>query len=196
MHFGPDARAPKQMENLNPNDIGAILSFMAQQSKSEINVQEALKPDPNYNNLIIITVVVAVVVGLMASGYIPPSTILQNTYIWTTFILGFIVLMLSGYMWVRIRNPPYTGSNSGKDVLYFSTTAQTQLGIESRIISGLTAVSAILFVLIPMVTYKFEGNNKRRIAAMLMTLMYMAGHAGLLKCFLQKFAIYPLSYVF
>ena len=104
--------------------------------------------------------------------------------------------MLSGYMWVKIRNPQFVGSNQMRETLYITNSPQTQLGIESRIVTGLNAAIVVVFLLITPITYKFDDNNKRRVAAMVMSLLYMAGHAGLLKAFIQKFPGYPLSYIF
>ena len=104
--------------------------------------------------------------------------------------------MLSGYMWVKIRNPPYIGSAGNRQAQYFLNSPQSQLGVESRIISALNCGIVLSFLLITVVTYKFEDNNKRRIAAMVMSLLYMAGHAGLMKIFAVKFSGYPLSYIF
>lgn len=101
--------------------------------------------------------------------------------------------MLSGYMWVKIRGPPYMGNGAAQ---YFSPSPQSQLGVESRIVSCLNAVTVIIFLLITKVTYKLNDNNKRRTAAMVMSLLYMASHASLLKIFAQKFPGYPLSYIF
>ena len=101
--------------------------------------------------------------------------------------------MLSGHMWVKIRNPPYMGPNHS---YIMKASPQAQLGIESRLVYGLTAVITALFLLIAPVTYKFDDINKRRVAAMILSLLYMAGHAGLLKIFAMKFPGYPLSYIF
>lgn len=104
--------------------------------------------------------------------------------------------MLSGYMWVKIRNPPFIGATSSGEAMYFANSPQSQLGIESRLITGINVAIVTAFLLITPITYKLEDNNKRRIAAMVMSLIYMAGHAGLLKFFTQKFPGYPFSYIF
>ena len=103
--------------------------------------------------------------------------------------------MLSGYMWVKIRNAPYLNS-SGDKVSYITPSPQAQLGIETRIVSALSAAIVTVFLLITPITYKLQDNNKRRIAAMVMSILYMAGHFGLLNIFSQKFQGYPLSYIF
>lgn len=104
--------------------------------------------------------------------------------------------MLSGYMWVKIRSPPFVGSNQKHETLYIVNSLQNQLGIESRIVTGLNAAIVIVFLLISPITYKSDDKNKRRVAAMVISLLYMAGHAGLLKAFVHKFPGYPLSYIF
>lgn len=103
--------------------------------------------------------------------------------------------MLSGYMWARIRNAPYVGSGP-EGILYIMPNPQSQFGVESRIVSGICAGTVLVFSLITTIVYKFEDNNKRRIAAMIMSLLYMAGHAALMKAFSQKFQGYPISYIF
>ena len=98
-------------------------------------------------------------------------------------------------MWTRIRNAPYIGS--GPDgPSYVMPNPQAQLGVESRIVSGLNAGTVIAFLLITTITYKFEDNNKRRIAAMIMSLLYMAGHVALMKVFSHKLPGYPISHLF
>jgi oligosaccharyltransferase complex subunit gamma len=101
--------------------------------------------------------------------------------------------MLSGHMWVKIRNPPYIGPNK---LYVMKSSPQAQFGVESKLVAALTAaVTAIVLLVVP-ITYKFDDVNKRRIAAMILSLMYMAAHSGLLKIFAMKFPGYPLSYIF
>lgn len=106
------------------------------------------------------------------------------------------MLMLSGFMWTKIRNPPLVGTTQMGETMYFVNSPQAQLGIESRIITGLNAAIVVAFLSMTHIVYKLEDNNKRRVAAMVMSLLYMAGHAGLLKLFITKFSGYPLSYIF
>lgn len=80
--------------------------------------------------------------------------------------------------------------------MYIVNNPQAQLGIESRIITGINAAIVITFLLSTHIIYKLEDHNKRRVAAMVMSLLYMAGHSGLLKLFIKKFPGYPLSYIF
>lgn len=82
------------------------------------------------------------------------------------------------------------------EIMYFSNSPQAQLGVESRIITGINAAIVIIFLLSTQIIYKLEDHNKRRVAAMVLSLLYMAGHAGLLKIFIKKFPGYPLSYIF
>lgn len=103
--------------------------------------------------------------------------------------------MMSGFMWSKIRSPPYVGSHQS-GVMYFSTSPQSQLGIESRIISLLNIVTNIIFLKIVPITYKMEDKNKRRIAAMVLSILYMLCHSSFLKAFAQKLPGYPLSYMF
>lgn len=106
------------------------------------------------------------------------------------------MVMMSGYMWSKIRSPPYIGSTQSGGTMYFSTSPQSQLGIESRIITVMNAVTVFFFLIMVPITYKMDDINKRRVAAMVLSLLYMFCHSGLLKVFAQKFPGYPLSYIF
>lgn len=96
---------------------------------------------------------------------------------------------------MRIRNAPYIGSGP-EGPTYVMPNPQAQLGIESRIVTGLTAATFLAFLLLTKVTYKFEDNNRRRIAAMVMSVLYMAGHVALMKVFSQKLPGYPITHLF
>lgn len=87
MHFGPNARAPEKYENNDPNDSSQLLRFFATQSGANINVEEVLKPGPNYSLLIVLVSVTVTLAGLILSGKLPISIILQNTYIWSVSIM-------------------------------------------------------------------------------------------------------------
>ena len=103
--------------------------------------------------------------------------------------------MLSGYMWVRIRNAPFIGQGANGPT-YIYASPQSQFGAESRIVSGLNAGTILVFLMITAVTYKFEDNNKRRIAAMIMSILYVAGHTALMKVFTQKMPMYSIPSIF
>jgi hypothetical protein len=103
--------------------------------------------------------------------------------------------MLSGIMWVRIRNSPYIGGGP-EGPSFIVPSPQSQFGAESRIVSGLNAGILILLLLITKITYAFEDNNKRRIAAMIMSLLYMAGHFAFMKIFSYKLPGYPITHLF
>lgn len=87
MHFGPEARVPKKYENNDPNDPTKLLQFFATQSQSEINIEEIMKPEPNYNLKIVLASAVVVLTGLVLSGKLPASVIFNNTYIWSVSIM-------------------------------------------------------------------------------------------------------------
>lgn len=87
MHFGPEARAPKKYENNDPNDQNTLLRFFATQSGADINVEEVLKPEPSYSLPIILVSVAVVLAGLVITGKLHVSMILQNSYVWSISIM-------------------------------------------------------------------------------------------------------------
>lgn len=86
MHFGPKSRSPNLFENMNPNDVAALLKFITIQSESTMNFESAVKKDPNYYMIFIVVCVSIAIAGLIFTGRVKASTIFQNTYIWSIFI--------------------------------------------------------------------------------------------------------------
>lgn len=103
MHFGPEARAPKKYENNDPNDQNNLLRFFATQSGADINVEEILKPEPSYSLPIILVSVTVVLAGLVITGKLPVSMILQNSYIWSISIMVNILQKIQIYIKNLIR---------------------------------------------------------------------------------------------
>ena len=99
-------------------------------------------------------------------------------------------------MWVKIRNPPFVGSTNGLDTLYVANALASQFGIESRIVAGLVFASSLIFTTSPFIVSRFEGRNKRQVAALVTSIAYLAAHAGLLKVFAMKAPGYPISHIF
>ena len=107
-HFGPDSMAPKSFENTNPNDKGALLRFVATQTGSQINEEDAFKPEKNHSALILTVSVFAILAGLMYVEFLTPAMVFKNFYIWSISIMvrlnncdlvynGFSLLSLSCY---------------------------------------------------------------------------------------------------
>lgn len=93
-HFGPESRAPKQFDNQNPNDVGAMLRFFAEQSGTQLNVDEAFKPEKNYSVSIVTLTVIAVLAGLMYVEFLTPAMVFKNFYIWSVSIMVIIFYMI------------------------------------------------------------------------------------------------------
>lgn len=75
------------MSNGAVGDIAQLVDFITTNSKSSINLEEAMKPEPNHNGLVAGIAVAALVVGLLVTGTVRPETIFQNVYIWGTIVL-------------------------------------------------------------------------------------------------------------
>lgn len=65
----------------------------------------------------------------------------MSRWIWGIFSLAFILYMLGGAMFVRIRQAPYAGAVRGRDgqavLSYIAGGYQNQFGAETYMISGL-----------------------------------------------------------
>ena len=103
-----------------------------------------------------------------------------------------VVLMTSGHMWNTIRSPPYAGQDN-KKIQIVMPQFQAQFVIESQIMAGVYAVSALL--LIGLINYvpKIESPTKQKItAAALMFLFVLTFSLGIL-LFRMKGTGYPFS---
>ena len=86
-HFGPQSRAPKLYENTNSNENGALLKFVTAQSGSQLNAEEAFKPEKNHSVLILAGTIVTILAGLMYVEFLTPAMIFKNFYIWSISIV-------------------------------------------------------------------------------------------------------------
>ena len=77
------------MSNGAVGDIAQLIEFITKNCKSSINLEEAMKPEPNHNGLVAGIAVAVLVVGLLATGTMRPETLFQNVYIWGALVLVF-----------------------------------------------------------------------------------------------------------
>ena len=113
-------------------------------------------------------------------------------------------------MWTRIRKASYLSTGPGQDIVYFASGLQKQFGIESRVISlaskkrdgrivfyllfVIAAFTALAIILLPTVISKANTRNKQRVAALVMSCLWVAGNTFFMKAFAHKFPGYAVSY--
>lgn len=98
VHFGPQAFAPTFMPSGAAGDVAKIIEFITKQSESDINIEEAFKPEPNHNGLLAVITCVAILGGLIATGTVSLKSVYQSVYLWGSFVLvKFSVLILSSF---------------------------------------------------------------------------------------------------
>lgn len=98
MHFGPDARAPTKYENNDPNNHSHLLHFFVIQSGADLNVEDSLRPGPNYSLPIFFFSISLVLGGLILTGKLPVAMIFQNSYIWSVSIM--VINSLKYYFYI------------------------------------------------------------------------------------------------
>eukprot|EP01147_Barroeca_monosierra_P001131 gene1131-4351_t len=120
-----------------------ISNFVAGISKKKIIIERP----PNYMGMMI-TVLVAIVVGgviYVLRDFV--RVVISNPRVWGWFSVVFVLMMMSGHMWLQIRGAPYTMQNQDGTVSVFSGSSQFQLGAESHaviLLYGLTAAGIVL----------------------------------------------------
>ncbi|GAA5798135.1 hypothetical protein EDC94DRAFT_536986 [Helicostylum pulchrum] len=68
--------------------------------------------------------------------------IINHKTTWTVISILIVLTMTSGYMWNRIRTPPFLMPGKNGEVNYIATGFSTQLGVESQIIASVYGVLA------------------------------------------------------
>lgn len=83
----------------------------------------------------------AVTLMATASPYILP--ILQNRNIWASISLISILLFTSGHMFNHIRKVPYIAGDGRGGISYFSTSFQSQFGLETQVVAAVCKLSLL-----------------------------------------------------
>lgn len=68
-------------------DIVKFIEFIIKQSESNLDLEEAFKPESNYNGLIAIFTGVAILAGFIVTKTVSIQSVYQSVYLWGTIVL-------------------------------------------------------------------------------------------------------------
>lgn len=99
--------------------------------------------------------------------------------------------MCSGLMWVRIRGAPLTAFDGKGRPQYLSSTLQSQLGLETCLISMLNAIATLSTILITSKIPKIRDPKYSRPATLICTVAVVCALSAQVLMFRRKMGGYP-----
>jgi oligosaccharyltransferase complex subunit gamma len=135
---------------------------------------------------------VAALVKVLWSRFVP---ILQNSRVWSSLSLMFIVHMTSGAMWNRIRGAPYSGKTDDGRPELFAGGQQSQYQIETQIISLIYAVLALCLIVMIKHIPKIANANTQRVAVYAAMGVFLGVYSWLISIFRNKSGGYPYKII-
>ncbi|KAJ3147862.1 oligosaccharyl transferase subunit ost3/OST6 [Geranomyces michiganensis] len=118
------------------------------------------------------------------------ATVITSRKLWTVALIAWSVLMCSGFMWNRIRGPPYTGMRDNKPEIV-APGFQNQFILETQIVGILYAAISITFVLIVTRIPQLSDPTQQRTATYALVIVFMLLYSTMLKFFKLKNSAYP-----
>ncbi|KAG8887131.1 oligosaccharyl transferase subunit ost3/OST6, partial [Tulasnella sp. 403] len=152
--------------DFNHNSFDA--DIFAQRLSGHTPVPIPYSPPPNYALIGTVAAISfsTVLAYVLFGSYI--AAVLTSRWVWGAGSLGFIVVMLAGFMFVRIRSSPYfqmvRGPGGAPTLSYIAGGYQNQLGAETHIIGGLYAVLAISQIMILQYAPRVPSHMRQRAA--------------------------------
>lgn len=148
----------------------------------------------NYNRIAInaaITCIFAVVASIFRKQMFG---IIASRFIWMGISILTILLFNAGYMFNQIRETPYVREHADGKVEYFLGGQQTQVAVETQIVSFLYGILSVLFVLLYKQVPKISNPQVKLIAAVLVSITFFLGYGLFLNIFDKKGSGYPYKF--
>ncbi|CCC68753.1 hypothetical protein NCAS_0B06690 [Naumovozyma castellii] len=137
--------------------------------KHVVQIEDFTTHEPvNWSSFIITTITVFISVFILRKNTSVALRLLSSKIIWGVLSGCFIILMISGQMFNKIRNTMLAGTTQEGEIIYFMPNDfQNQFAIETQVI-GVTygVLAALLIVLvigIPKLTDAYKKSNRRSV---------------------------------
>ncbi|KAI8376548.1 uncharacterized protein BYT42DRAFT_594368 [Radiomyces spectabilis] len=139
------------------------------------------------------------VLGLAASiklAYAHLGFIIFHKNTWAAISIIIVLVMTSGHMWNRIRNPPYVMPGPNGKINYVANGFTQQLGMESQIVASMYGVLAFAVVSLAVSVPKFDDKLRQRIGVYIWMGCIIIVFSCLVNMFKLKNGSYPFSLLF
>jgi len=124
---------------------------------------------------------------LLALKFISP--VVQNRWVWAAATVVVSVVMISGYMFTRIRNVPYTGADGN----WIAAGHQNQFGQEVQVVSFIYGLLSFAFLMLIMIVPYQSSPQKQRMQVYLWSAVILIIYSVLVSLFRVKNRGYPFK---
>ena len=108
----------------------------------------------------------------------------------------FVIVMTSGYMWVRIRSAPYAAAGRDGKMQSIAASLQNQLGVETHMIALLNGSAALAMIALSSVAPAISHGLARRMAVFACMAVIMVTFSAEVAIFRRKMGGYPFRLLF
>lgn len=179
---------------------------LIQSIKERVNIPDfELHQDVNWSSVAVTAIATFATVLFLKKQRTMAFKIFANRYIWGFGTTLFIVSMISGSMFNRIRDTRHAGVDNDGNIMYFMANVfSNQFAIESQIVGLIYIIQAALVVslvmLIPNIKSKLNGPERAKdtiqiavgIGAAILVYMFFAAYTNI---FMIKNSFYPFSLI-
>ncbi|KAF8522288.1 dolichyl-diphosphooligosaccharide-protein glycotransferase [Hysterangium stoloniferum] len=190
----PPAQGPRSPANGNFDSIvfdfgntGFDTALLAEQLSRHTPVPIPYRAPPNY--ALIATSAGSLIASAVVARFILP--ILLSRWTWAIFSIGTSLVMVGGYMFVRIRGMPYVAGDPNGGVQLISPGFQSQYGIEVQIIAFIYGLLSLSFVVLTLLVPRQTSAARQRYGVYVWTGISLALFSVLLSVFRIKNPGYP-----
>jgi oligosaccharyltransferase complex subunit gamma len=137
-----------------------------------------------------ITIATGILSTLLAVRFLSP--IIQSKWTWAAGTVIVSLVMISGFMFTRIRGVPYTGGNGN----WIAQGYQNQFGQEVQVVSFIYGLLSFAFLVLIMIVPYQSSPHRQRIQVYLSWIVIMFVYSVLISIFRVKNRGYPFKLLF
>ncbi|CAO0798278.1 unnamed protein product [Mucor circinelloides] len=167
----------------------SFAEFLSRESGHKVNVARPV----NYFKLgakLFLVVGAAAVLKLL---YRHLGFVFYHKNTWAIISILFILTFTSGYMWNRIRTPPFVMPGKNGDINYIASGFSSQLGVEPQIVASIYGLLAFSLVALIKSVPQFDDQTRQRFGVYIWMGCIIFIFSALLALFKIKNGGYPFK---
>lgn len=178
-HFPPSEPGAKPTSFLTHNSQyqfyqGDHTQLISQWVREIVGVSVEIHVPMDWSKVALNAVITFVAVSLLKRFSSYALAVFRSAYVWGTVCSGAMLLFSAGYMFNQIRGAPYVREGEG-GIEYFSSSPQSQYGLETQAISSLYGFLGLMFVLLASKVPKINNGKVQFLAVVVVSfLIYLA----------------------
>jgi oligosaccharyltransferase complex subunit gamma len=137
-----------------------------------------------------------VMVGGIAAAAPLVMPLLRSRWTWALVSVVFILIMVGGEMFTRIRGSPYVYPMRGGGTSWITQGYQNQLGAEVHVLAGAYGLLSFSLVALNSLVTRVPSPARQRTGVILWVGVLFVGYSGLMALFRVKNPAYPFRLLF